>query len=116
MLLFTTKREAAIMHITNTQLDNLREALGDMSQPEFDFEVREDYSGRGMYNRECVGFVTDSPLELHGAICAVLAEANAEWDEDTDFYGIDWFLLKPRADSMGRSSILYYSNLQLVDD
>lgn len=104
------------MNISNSQFAKLREALEDLSAPELEFQVREDYSGRGMYNRECVGFVTDSPLELHGAICAVLAEANAEWDEAADFYGIDWFRLRPNIDSMARSSILYYSNLQLVDD
>jgi hypothetical protein len=104
------------MYISNTQFAKLREALEDLSAPELEFQVREDYSGRGMYESACVGFVTDSPLELHGAICAILVEANAEWDEDSDFHGLDWFLLKPRTDSMGRSSILYYPNLHLVDD
>jgi hypothetical protein len=104
------------MYITNAELAKLREALEDLSEPHVEFDVRTGYSGRGMYDSECIGFVTSKPIALHGAICAILAEANYEWGVDSDFAEIDWFLLNPCTDSMGLSSILYYSNLQLVDD
>lgn len=89
------------------------DTLSDFSRPGIEFEMQE-YSGRGMYGNKCVGFVTDSPIVLHGAICAILAEQgkDAEFDGN-DFPEVAWFDLIPETDSMGRSSILYYRNLSI---
>lgn len=104
------------MQLTRSQLENLESALLDMSAPEFDFEIREDYSGRFMFNKTCIGFVTNSPLELHGAICALLAEdaANCLNEGFEPDYDVEWFSLRPQMDSMGLSRILYYPNLSVA--
>jgi hypothetical protein len=105
------------MRFTRNHLKTLIDALHGMSEPSIEFEVYEQYPGRGMYGRSCLGFTTDSPLELHGAICAVLAEdaTQAFCDDFDPNYEIEWFRLRPSMDSMGLSSILYYTNLELVD-
>lgn len=106
------------MKITQSQLDDLISRLYDISNLDTEIEVRTDYSGRGMYDTQCVGFTTDNPVKLHGAICAILAEstATAELEAyDSDFEGIDWYRLQPSTDGMGLSSILYYRNLQVTD-
>lgn len=104
------------MQFTRSQLENLESALRDMSAPEFDFEIREDYSGRYMFNKQCIGFVTDDVLELHGAICALLAEdaKNCLSEGLEPDYDVEWFSLRPQIDSMGLSRILYYPNLSVA--
>lgn len=105
------------MDITRTQLDALVDDLYDLSQPELEFEIRDDYSGRGMSGKTCLGFVTDNVTTLHGAICAILARAEATGEVSGDFYeGPNWWELRASSDNMGRSGILYYPNLNVVDD
>ena len=60
-----------------------------------DVEVREDYSGRGMYGETCVGLVVEDTADL-------LATGFAAAEE-----GIDYRALPKRTDSMGRSIIVY---------
>ena len=85
--------------ITRDQLQQISDTLGN----DDDFSVREDYSGRGMMNATCVGFVHDcSAFELGVAIGAVL--------------GDDALDLRARTDSMGRSTITYFTNLTIAAD
>lgn len=55
-------------------------------------EVRDDYSGRGMYGKTCYGVVTKNPE-------AVLMEAGRAG------------LPVPRQDSMGLSTIIYWPQI-----
>ena len=75
------------------------------------FDLRERYSGRGMFGRTCFGFVTDKiGAELNLAACLL------------DLYGegsID--LIKRMAecaaqDSMGLKSIYYYYRLEWSEE
>lgn len=88
--------------ITEDQLDSLRSFL-DIE----DDDVRRDYSGRGMYGESCIGFVIDIPdVSLGVALCAVLGESIAV-DMARD----------AQADSMGRSTIVYFPGWKVeVDD
>lgn len=101
--------------ISREQLIDLSEQIQDFL-PEFGGVIRDDYSGRSMYGNTCVGFVTDSAVQLHGAVCAILAAAEAKAEESgLDYTDVFWYDLTPETDSMGRSSILYYRNLQVMD-
>ena len=60
-----------------------------------DVEVREGYSGRGMYGKEVTGLVVESASDLI-AIGYAAAEAAIELSD-----------LPHRTDSMGRSIIVY---------
>ena len=85
--------------ITRDQLQQITDTLGD----DDDFSVREDYSGRGMFDATCVGFVHDcSAFELGVAIGAILGDNALD--------------LRARTDSMGRSTITYFPNLAIADD
>lgn len=106
------------MEITSKQIDLLIDRLYDVSNLNTEFETRLDYSGRYMHGKSCVGFVTDNPTKLHGAICAVLAEdETTAFDNDwpRDLEGISWYDLNPQVDSMGLSSILYYPNFSVSE-
>lgn len=104
-----------MIQITREQLIDLSREIQDFL-PEFDGVIRDDYSGRFMYGRTCVAFVTDGPIKLHGAVCAILAAAEAKAEEaGLDYTSVAWYDLTPNTDSMGRSSILYYPNLEVID-
>src|SRR5688500_15709997 len=73
--------------------------------------TRFDYSGRGMYGSECVGFVTDKPVKLAMTIAVILSRWEIEYDDEDKHYDFPlWFELKSSTDSMGFDSILYFPN------
>lgn len=83
----------------------------------FEIEMRPDYSGRGMYGKTCVGFVTDEPTKLAMAIAATLALMEREYDEyDKEIDFPYWNELNVAVDNMGLSSILYFSNWAISSD
>jgi len=85
--------------ITRSQIQELTDAIGD----DDDLDVRENYSGRGMYGATCVGFVHDcSAFALGVALGAIL--------------GDDALELRAESDSMGRSEITYFRNLVIATD
>jgi hypothetical protein len=59
------------------------------------------YSGRCMYGRQCVGVTTDEPLNFLVAVGWELGRA-----------GLDVGCLNPRSDSMGRSTIVYFPDIE----
>lgn len=73
-----------------------------------EFTVRTDYSGRGMYNRPCIGFDCDSIIAMAMAIGAALESFLGE-----DLSLPYWPDLFTASDSMGRGYILYFPNWQL---
>ncbi len=62
----------------------------------FDTEFQSNYSGRGMYGKECVGVICSDPMSL----CLVLGREGFDVD------------LTPRMDNMGRDMIVYFPDLQ----
>lgn len=80
-------------------------------------EVRVRYSGRGMYGDECVGIVADDPV-LFAFDLAVLT---ADIDRDDPIMPSDLrdeleHIGNPCSDSMGLSTIWYWTRVTVADD
>jgi|SRR3954465_9863869 len=107
------------MTYTNTaeELDNFLNMLYDLScLSDQEVEMRTDYSGRGMYGKTCVGFTTDSAIQLAMAIATTLADlARYAYDDGNQPTYPEWFELHTATDSMGRSTIVYFPNWQLAE-
>jgi hypothetical protein len=95
-------------------LDTIKSMLEDLDVFEDEFDIRTDYSGRGMYGKECIGFVTKEAALIPMALTAVLIDTeryalldnNIAWSDLTDI----------RTDSMGLSTIVYFPDWQLDKD
>jgi hypothetical protein len=83
-------------------------------------DLRDNYSGRGMYGQECFGFVTNdygSPF----AFFVQLGIIGAQNEEDTSIEDSDYFdtgaaeqlAMSAQTDSMGRGSIVYFPGWQV---
>lgn len=81
---------------------SIYEAAADiLRESGYEAEVREDYSGRGMYGRTCCGIITNAsgPMVGYSITCAM---------SDLGIDPFDWVDLIPkRWDSMGLQSIYY---------
>lgn len=64
------------------------------------FDVRLEYSGRGMYGRKCLGITTDNMGDMF-----VLGQLLHEHD----------WMGRPSTDSMGRSAIVYWPSVDTTD-
>lgn len=73
-----------------------------------DLDYREDYSGRGMYGRSCIGIVCDNPLSTLLALFAYIIDS----DDSIGGSEVQYALGKPEEDGMGMSSILYFPKLR----
>lgn len=89
--------------LTASERNAVRDAL--KSCDEFIESIRVDYSGRGMYGRECFGIVTDDPFQVVGALSKNLAMDGFE-DLAIDFY------CHVCTDSMGMSKIIYFPEIE----
>jgi len=89
------------MELTKDQLD----ALEDFCE-ENEYDLRDNYSGRFMSGRGCIGIVTDdNPFD----VAMRMVEA-AEYDEN---FPLEVFKeAQPRMDSMGLSSIIYFPRIK----
>jgi hypothetical protein len=82
----------------------------------FDVGFRNNYSGRGMYGRKCVG-ITGSEQECQQVIAAVIKEAHSRADQDDlEFDDVVDAVLDFSKDSMGFDMILYWPNIEPVAD
>jgi hypothetical protein len=96
--------------ISTETFDNLMSRLNDESGLN-EIETRINYSGRSMYGKSCVGFVTDEPLKLVMALTAILVdEENSAMESGEDNLYPEWYDLNPRTDNMGMSTIVYFTN------
>lgn len=80
----------------------------------FDFDIREDYSGRGMNGATCFGVILDHDElnKVHFAFGYMAGyREGSEDDEGRD----NWSALArcARTDSMGRQAIVYFRGWQL---
>ncbi len=87
--------------ITAAQLTAILDSLTEEGD---EVDVRVEYSGRGMYDTTCVGFVGDGALEY--ALGRTMHQVLGEDALDAGY---------PRTDSMGRSTIVYFPRLQLAE-
>lgn len=70
---------------------------------QYDIDVRTNYSGRGMYGAECVGFVVREDTLL-----ATVAEMVAETEDEDERQDFAKLFRRARTDSMGRDSVIVY--------
>lgn len=96
------------MEITRTQLDEILDALVNLGVNVGEDSIREDYSGRYMYGKTCLGIVLQSYVEiakLAMALQTVLGDSPAA--DIVDHLATD---------SMGLSMIAYFPGVTLEDD
>lgn len=77
-----------------------------------DAEIRESYSGRGMYGKTTTGIVCDDPVVVgfYAGICAGIAEGITSGDLYEDLAPDDFFSAFGdgcRIDNMGKRTIVY---------
>jgi hypothetical protein len=94
------------MSITHRIPLDMLEDVADYAGLDPDEAIRTNYSGRGMYGRQCLGLVYDSLSELLGFVAYF---ANENMDH------LDW-ISGVRQDSMGRSMIAYWPNVGVGED
>lgn len=73
---------------------------------EYEFSFRDDYSGRGMYGKRCVGFVVDAGCN----VLVTLVELT-EMLIDNDIEYVSDKLGAICQDSMGTGTIIYFPKL-----
>lgn len=86
------------MTLTKTQLDDFNNLAWDISG-----EVYEDYSGRGMFGKSCMGITVEN---VEKAIFLL-----GKWAAENET-GFTSELERFQTDSMGRSSIIYFPKIQ----
>jgi hypothetical protein len=99
--------------ITAAQLVQLTSTLEDFGHDSEDFDIRTDYSGRGMYGNACLGIVShDSGLTtaLSFELAALLTEDQDFDDLRQNFHEIASI---QQTDSMGRGTIVYWPGIQV---
>ena len=91
--------------LTNSDLNILQDFCDN-----HDYELREDYSGRYMYGRSCIGFVADcSGFEVAMNLASFLTEM-----EEDDLLAA-FQNTGVRSDQMGLSYIFYFPNMCAVE-
>jgi hypothetical protein len=71
------------------------------------------YSGRGMYGKYCLGITHSHPVEVITTLFSVALEFDWTREELVDLCNM---LESSRTDSMGLSTIIYWSKLELTAD
>jgi len=102
-----------------TSANSLDEVLDRLFDYNVEFDLRTDYSGRAMYGKTCIGFVTDNAIGVAMALAVVLREIEIENDDRSDGKYDDlpnWSDLRASTDSMGLSSIIYFRNWSAEDN
>jgi hypothetical protein len=99
------------------KLSTVEEAL-DIASIWEDYDIRKDYSGRGMYGKTCFGITFRRGGDSYRFMAAVTAAliAGSEIDEETGEDGQDVALEladAATADSMGLGMILYFPGWKL---
>lgn len=101
------------MEIPLVVADELHEDLA----MEVDCELRTSYSGRGMYGKTCLGFVTNNVPGLAFHLGMLLAEwqpRSDEWGEVDTEQLIIAFTGNAHTDSMGLDTIVYWPSVVVV--
>ena len=96
--------------ITQGAVDEVTEILYEMYGTGSDTSFRDDYSGRGMYGKVCVGFVvaTNGVLSVGAALAQALEE-----DYPTLLH---YMITHSCMDNMGHDWIVYFPGVTLAED
>jgi len=79
---------------------------------ESDYELYENYSGRFMYGRTCIGIVTDvNSLGLMYDLTAFIFQNLDEDEIEMNSQDIREFIGNAKMDNMGLSMIIYFPSL-----
>ena len=93
--------------ITDQLKKEIFENVVDVLQYDQDAELREDYSGRGMYGKECLAIVTDNRIDMKLPLIFV-EEIIGRIDCDADrALAIAHEIVPDRVDNMGRGYVYY---------
>jgi len=95
------------MNLTTNDFDLIREIVGRIDP---DARVINDYSGRAMYGRTCVGLIADNALSTFGRL---LASLNGRKRNDIAAVLVQ---SEVRTDDMGLSEIAYWPSVTVVVD
>jgi len=92
--------------LTNAELDILQDFCD-----EYEYDLREDYSGRCMYGKTCIGFVADcNGFEIAMNLTRFLRDVNEE-------NLLEKFINQgSRSDQMGLSGIIYFPGLSAENE
>jgi hypothetical protein len=75
-------------------------------------DYRTDYSGRGMYGKQCVGIVGDM-ADFMDFVTTLAAWYFEDEDEEAEEF---WYRINSvQIDNMGRDSIFYWPSIQAED-
>jgi hypothetical protein len=99
-------------------METLQTLLAEACDQSGEVNFRPDYSGRGMYGRECVG-ITGPYFDCMQVISAVIVEAarnmaDADMPDFGEFEQKVETLMNFSQDSMGRGAIIYWPSLESV--
>jgi len=79
-------------------------------------DFREDYSGRGMFGKSCVGIVGGNILEIvHEIVLCVSGEVSNLEEFQDEIGEILEELTNYREDSMGLDKIIYWPSIQFEE-
>lgn len=78
----------------------------------YSFKIR-DYSGRGMYGRQCLSIITDHHSVHSFELAFQLGRAAAD---SGCFQDVEDMICDTREDSMGFSSVIFWPQVQYVAD
>lgn len=110
-----------IIELTTEELETLAERLD--IQDGIAGELRTDYSGRGMYGKECLGYVGEDPVAATLELARIMAyqedpdiDASEVTFDDVMVMLRDALMLlgEPRQDSMGLDVIHYWPKVRVV--
>lgn len=91
--------------------EKLKELIKEFCE-ESDYELYEDYSGRFMYGRTCIGIVTDvNPLGLMYDLTAYIFWNLDEVEIEANNQDIREFIGNAKMDNMGLEKIIYFPSL-----
>lgn len=94
-----------------TPSEALVEALTKTHNEYVDFNIRYDYSGRGMYGKSCIGIVADHSDLIPAAMFLYAAFVLTCNENEVEDYELGNLLLNVATDGMGRQGILYFPDL-----
>lgn len=87
---------------------NIAELINEYCEDE-GLECYGNYSGKGMYERNCIGIVCDNPLTVLSGLFAYIIDS----DDELEGHEIKDMLGKPHEDQMGVNHILYFPKLRM---
>jgi len=89
------------------KMDNIKELIKEFCDDQ-DLDYKDDYSGRGMYGKNCIAITCDYPLITLSQLFAYIVDS----EEDITGFDVEKALGEPIEDSMGMSSILYFPHIK----